>query len=106
MRTSARWSALAAALTLAPAAAAQDGPSGFACTFKSGSTIGYAKGVYRARPAATLSFVIGDIDLDGQKAALVLGVHVELVDALPDQIVGADPLAIECRWPGRHGLRR
>ena len=71
MRTSARWSALAAALTLAPAAAAQDGPSGFACTFKSGSTIGYAKGVYRARPAATLSFVIGDIDLDGQKAALV-----------------------------------
>lgn len=50
---------------------AEDVPRAFACTFKTGSTVTYGKGVYRAKPAAALSFDIGEIDLDGQTASLV-----------------------------------
>jgi len=59
------------ALAASAPAAGEDGPGAYLCTFKAGSTISYAKGVYKARPAAVLTFEIGQIDLDGQKAALV-----------------------------------
>jgi hypothetical protein len=68
--------AAAAAVVLAAAAApvrAQDMPKSLACAFKTGSTIAYSKSVFRSSPVKPLSFDIAEIDLEGQKAALVTG---------------------------------
>lgn len=54
-------------------AQAQTVPGGFACTFRSGSSLSYAKGVYRAKPAKPLTLEVADIDLENQKAAIVVG---------------------------------
>jgi hypothetical protein len=70
-RFAGRLAAGLAALALANPLAAEDTPKTYDCVFKAGSTITYSKGVYRAKPAAVLAFRIGDIDLDGQQAALV-----------------------------------
>lgn len=66
----------AAALLLAllvTSAQAQPASTGFTCSFRSGSSLTYSKGVYRAKPAKPLTFEIADIDLDNQRAVLVGG---------------------------------
>ena len=62
---------LAALLAPAGAAQAQDVPTAYACTFKSGSSLVYSKSVYRAKRAKPIAFDIVGIDLDGQRAELV-----------------------------------
>lgn len=64
--------ATAAALLLGPAVTdAADPPAGFTCTFKTGTTGTYAKGVYKRDPAEPLSFEVAGIDLETQTAKLV-----------------------------------
>ena len=63
--------ALFAAIVPVASAAAQDIPTAYACTFKSGSSLVYAKSVYRAKPAKPIAFDVVEIDLDGQRAELV-----------------------------------
>lgn len=72
-----RWSGLpqlpllALFVACALPAAAEPAGSAFTCTFRSGSTLTYSKGVYRAKTAKPLTLEIADIDLDGQRAAIV-----------------------------------
>jgi len=54
-----------------PSASAQEAPKAYACTFKSGSALAYAKSVYVSKRAKPIAFEITSIDLDGQKAELV-----------------------------------
>ena len=75
------WLALLLALALAgaecadaqtPATTTATGnPTAYACTFKSGESQVYAKGVYRNKRAKPIAFEITAIDLDGQRAELV-----------------------------------
>lgn len=61
-----------ALLMLWPAATwAAEPTTGFACTFKSGTTLTYGAGRFKRQPAKPLTFEIAAIDLDGQKAELV-----------------------------------
>lgn len=53
-------------------ALAEPASTGYACTFRSGSSLNYSKGVYRAKPAKPLRLEIADIDLDNQRAILVV----------------------------------
>lgn len=50
---------------------AADAATGFACTFKAGSTLSYTNAKFRRAVAKPLAFDIGSIDLAGQKAELV-----------------------------------
>ena len=61
---------LGLALLAAPASG-QEAPRGYGCTFKLGTTLSYAKGAYKAKRARPLSFEVGEIDLEGQRALLV-----------------------------------
>ena len=66
------WSGAGLAALLAGTAPAQaQEPKAFTCTFKSGSSLVYAKSVFRAKPAKPIAFEIAGIDLDGQRAELV-----------------------------------
>lgn len=56
---------------IATAAVAQDIPKLFSCSFKSGSSLSYVKGLYKSAPARPIGFEITDIDLDGQRATLL-----------------------------------
>ncbi len=53
--------------------AAEGLPRALSCTFESGSSISYAGGIYEGSPAKPLTFDIGDVDLDGQRAVLQTG---------------------------------
>ena len=61
-----------AALPTSLPAAAQDAPKGYACNFRSGSSLGYAKSQFKAKPAKPFTYEIGAIDLDGQQAELLM----------------------------------
>jgi hypothetical protein len=64
--------AAVAMLELGTASArAADATPGFMCSFKTGTTLSYSNAKYRRTIAKPLSFEIGAIDLDGQKAELV-----------------------------------
>lgn len=58
-------------VVVATAAGAQDVPKLFACSFKAGSSLSYAKGLYKTARVKPLAFEITDIDLDGQRATLL-----------------------------------
>jgi hypothetical protein len=45
-------------------------PKALSCDFSSGSSIAYTQGAYETAPAKPLAFVIGDIDLEAQRATL------------------------------------
>lgn len=74
MLTAGRSLILAAVLLLAGTtlSRAETSPTGYVCTFRSGSALTYAKGVYRAKPAKPLALSITEIDLDNQRAVLVV----------------------------------
>jgi hypothetical protein len=65
------WAAALMALA-APASATEDGPAGFTCSFKAGTTLTYNKtrGTFRKVAAKPLAFDVDAIDLAGQKAEL------------------------------------
>ncbi len=63
-------SAMAGILGAAQASAAETA-TGFACTFRTGTTLSYTNAKYRRTVAKPLAFDIAAIDLDGQKAELV-----------------------------------
>lgn len=73
MPTPGRSVALAMALFVAGTipTAAEPTPTAYTCTFPSGSSLTYSKGVYRSKAAKPLRMTIADIDLDGQRASLV-----------------------------------
>lgn len=71
--TTMRAFALAAALLLGPGLARAAEPTAFTCTFKSGWTYSYAKGVYKPERAKPLAIEVAEVDLEGQKAKLVTG---------------------------------
>lgn len=62
----------AAALTLSAQElrAAEGPPTALRCTFKTGTSVAYAEGAYKANEAKPLTFDIGSIDLEGQRAEL------------------------------------
>lgn len=62
---------IAAILAGACGASAEPASKGFACSFPSGSSLTYSKGVYRAKSAKPLALEITEIDLDSQRAAIV-----------------------------------
>lgn len=71
MRTlSIAW-VMVAGLLASGYATAEEGPRGYSCVFKSGSSVSYTKGSYKSKPAATLTFDVGDIDLERQTASVV-----------------------------------
>jgi hypothetical protein len=55
----------------ATSTSAAEATAGFVCTFKAGTTLGYAAGKYRRTIARPLAFDVEAIDLEGQKAELV-----------------------------------
>ena len=69
--------ALAAAILLGVASqglgAAEGLPKALSCKFESGSSVAYGDGSYQASPAKPLTFDIGGIDLEGQRAVLETG---------------------------------
>lgn len=67
-----RMLAVAALLGPAMPALAQDGPKGYACSFRSGSSLAYVKSQFKAKAAKPFSYEIAGIDLEGQKAELVM----------------------------------
>jgi hypothetical protein len=59
-------------LTTPAVQATEEGlPKALACSFQTGSTTTYARGLYKSSRAKPLAFDIGDIDLEAQKAHLV-----------------------------------
>ena len=64
--------ALCAALAVAAAsaAAAQETPSGYTCTFSAGTAWTFENGAFKSKAAEPLSLAITDIDLDRQTARL------------------------------------
>ena len=68
-----RVETIAAALLIAGALAAPsaNAAGGFACTFRTGTTLTYGDGKFKRQVAKPLAFEIASIDLDGQKAELV-----------------------------------
>lgn len=58
-------------LVAGAAATSAEAAGGFACTFKTGTTLTYGDGKFKRQVAKPLSFEIAAIDLDGQKADLV-----------------------------------
>jgi hypothetical protein len=67
--------AIALAVAATPADAAEDGPTGFTCSFRAGTTLTYnkARGTFRKVAAKPLTFEVDSIDLPGQKAELTTG---------------------------------
>ncbi|MEQ1611138.1 MAG: hypothetical protein ABL904_00175 [Hyphomicrobiaceae bacterium] len=63
-------SALLLAMAGAPAQAAEPA-TGFACSFKIGSTLTYDKSKFRRVVAKPIAFEVAGVDLDGQKAELI-----------------------------------
>lgn len=61
-------------LTGAPAIAfaAEEAIGPFACTFNQGANWSYDAGKFQSTPPATLAFEIDQIDVDGQKARLII----------------------------------
>lgn len=65
---------VAATAWLAPyaPALAETTPKGFQCEFRTGSTLSYTNGAFKSRRAKPLAMELADIDLDAQRASIVL----------------------------------
>jgi hypothetical protein len=72
--TATQLTAMTACLLLSSAtlAGAQETAGPFVCTFDQGSNWSYDAGKFESKPPATLNFEIDEIDLDGQKARLLI----------------------------------
>jgi hypothetical protein len=64
--------ALASAGSPPPALAADEVPTALSCRFDTGTTGTFDKGEFQSSTPAPLAFDLKDIDLDGQRATLVL----------------------------------
>lgn len=71
-RRAAKALSLASFLLSACGAAAQETAGPFACTFDKGASWSFESGAFEQKPPATLSFDIDSIDLDAQKARLLI----------------------------------
>jgi len=60
------------AVVCASSARAQEEPKSFQCNFTSGTTWTFEKGAFKSEQPKPIAFTIADIDLEGQKADLVL----------------------------------
>lgn len=63
---------LAVLLTFSPAHGADETPDHVVCTFDKGASWSYEAGRFQSAPPAALTFEIGDIDLEGQSAKLIM----------------------------------